>query len=989
MVSCAHPSGPCFSIRKREPMAPVAVFQATFLLALLPLSTYQSEVLSEPLSLNVSISSTQQCLHLKWSVHNLTHPELKMAFQIEISRINKSNVIWVENYSTTVQQNQTLHWTWESELPLECATHFVRIRGKEDDAWASQQRIWSSWSSWVEVNAQSLLGQGPPNIFPIDKLVEEGSNVTFCYVSSRKQSKVSCFWEDNPILREQLDTHVSVFTLTNVPFIRIWGSNLFCKDMDITPGTVLFVSKVLEEPKGFSCETRDFRTLNCTWDPGSDTDLPKYRSQRYALFESFSGKKKFCEHKTWCTWQVAQDSQETYNFTLMAENYFRKRSVNLLFNLAHRVHPMTPFNVLFESVSTTNAIMTWKVHSLGNFSTFLCQVELHGEGRAIQHNASSQVDGQYFFSGLAPATEYAARVRCAAKHFWKWSEWAGQNFSTLQAAPSQAPDVWRSVRSTLGSCNVTLFWKPLSKSQAHGEVLFYSVATENLGRPSSSKVFSIPAPANSTELSLDGCSHQIRVTASNGAGASPESVMVITGDPGNQTAEVKEERIQGTEDGVSMSWKPPPGDVIGYVVDWCDGPWESSCDLQWENLGPNATSTVISSDAFRPGVRYNFRIYGISPERTAYLLERKTGYSQELAPANNPRVDIINLTLHSFTLSWKDYATDSQPGFIQGYRVYLRSKAEQCPPGFTKAVLPDNSVCCKHDIDNPEQKTFVVENLQPESFYEFLVTPHTRAGEGPTHPFSKATTPDQQAPALIRIILPMVFLLLLLTVLCYVKSQWMKETCYPDIPDPYKSSVLSLLKPKENAHLTIMSAHDCIPDKLEVVNKPEGIKAQFPGARKSLAETDRTKHDYIYLLPTEKSSAGPGPGPGICFENLTYNQAAPDAGSCGPVPAPHRAPPGLGGLLTAPGNLLRSLEPSYMNSPGETPAGETTLNYVSQVASPTSGHKESPPTNPLELAPRSEYRMQMAVPPGLASPAPNEKSSLSSMSLLDPGEHCR
>ncbi|XP_036163817.1 oncostatin-M-specific receptor subunit beta isoform X1 [Myotis myotis] len=971
-------------------MAPMAVFQATFLLALLPLSAYQSEVSSEPLSLNVSISSAQQRLHLQWSVHNLTHPELKMAFQIEISRIKKSNVIWVENYSTTVQQNQTLHWTWESELPLECATHFVRIRGKEDDTWAAQQRVWSSWSSWVKVDAQSLLGQGPPHIFPIDKLVEEGSNVTICYVSRHNESNVSCLLHGQRIPREQLDTHVSVFTLTNVSFISTWGSNLYCEnDPDIItgaePGTVLFVSKVLEEPKGFSCETRDFGTLNCTWDPGSDTDVWKYPSQRYALFESFSGKKKSCEQKNWCTWQVAQDSQ-MYNFTLIAENYFRKRSVNLLFNLAHRVHPMTPFNVLFESVSTTNATMTWKVHSLGNFSTFLCQVELHGEGRAIQqHNASSQVDGQYFFSGLAPATEYAARVRCAAKHFWKWSEWAGQNFSTLQAAPSKAPDVWRSVRSTLGSCNVTLFWKPLSKSQAHGEVLFYSVATENQDRLSSSKLFSIPAPANGTELSLDGCSHQIRVTASNGAGASPESVMVIAGDPGNQTAEVKEERIRGTEDGVSMSWKPPAGDVIGYVVDWCDGPQELSCDLQWENLGPNATSTVISSDAFRPGVRYNFRIYGISPERTAYLLARKTGYSQELAPANNPRVYISNLTLHSFTLSWTDYATDSQPGFIQGYRVYLRSKEEQCPPGFTKAVLPDNSVCCKHDIDNPEQKTFVVENLQPGSFYEFLVTPRTRAGEGPAHPFGKVTTREQHAHALIRIILPMVFLLLLLTVLCYVKSQWMKETCYPDIPDPYKSSVLSLLKPKENAHLTIMSAHDCIPDKLEVVNKPEGIKAQFPGARKSLAETDCTKHDYIYLLPTEKSSAGPGPG--ICFENLTYNQAAPDAGFCGPVPAPHTAPPGLGDLLTAPGNLLRSLEPSYMNSPGETPAGETTLNYVSQVASPTSGHKDSPPTNSLELAPCSEYRMQMAVPLGLASPSPNENRSLSSMSLLDPGEH--
>lgn len=220
----------------------------------------------------------------------------------------------------------------------------------------------------------------------------------------------------------------------------------------------------------------------------------------------------------------------------------------------------------------------------------------------------------------------------------------------------------------------------------------------------------------------------------------------------------------------------------------------------------------------------------------------------------------------------------------------------------------------------------------------------------------------------------------LLTSLTLTRRDREKRQLHAPPTDRLRSHFLFLSPCQENAHLTIMSAHDCIPDKLEVVNKPEGIKAQFPGARKSLAETDRTKHDYIYLLPTEKS-------PGICFENLTYNQAAPDAGFCGPVPAPHRAPPGLGGLLTAPGNLLRSLEPSYMNSPGETPAGETTLNYVSQVASPTSGHKDSPPTNSLELAPPSEYRMQMAVPLGLASPSLNENSSLSSMSLLGPGEH--
>lgn len=45
-------------------------------------------------------------------------------------------------------------------------------------------------------------------------------------------------------------------------------------------------TEVLEEPKDFSCETRDFKTLKCAWDPGTDTGLPKYSSQSYSLFES-------------------------------------------------------------------------------------------------------------------------------------------------------------------------------------------------------------------------------------------------------------------------------------------------------------------------------------------------------------------------------------------------------------------------------------------------------------------------------------------------------------------------------------------------------------------------------------------------------------------------------------------------------------------------------------------------------------------------------
>lgn len=68
------------------------------------ISCFALLVLSEPLlltpeSLKVSINSTQQRLHLQWHVHGLTsHQELKMVFQIEISRIKTSNVIWAVSF---------------------------------------------------------------------------------------------------------------------------------------------------------------------------------------------------------------------------------------------------------------------------------------------------------------------------------------------------------------------------------------------------------------------------------------------------------------------------------------------------------------------------------------------------------------------------------------------------------------------------------------------------------------------------------------------------------------------------------------------------------------------------------------------------------------------------------------------------------------------------------------------------------------------------
>lgn len=962
------------------------VLHQAFLLAVLSLSASQSEVLREPFQLTpkrltVSVQSKLQQVTLQWTVPHLTHKEVKMVFQIEISRIKTSNIIWVENYSTTVRQNQALHWNWKSEIPLECVKHFLRIRAMVDDGKFPPQSSWSNWSPWKEASVQVSVAPDAVLIYPKNKLLEEGSNVTICFVYGKNLYDVSCKFQDEPIHGEQLDSHVLIAKLNNVAFRNPQGTNIYCQVMSNTTenmfGTVLFVSRVLEEPKNFSCETQDFKTLKCSWEPGVDTGVSWHQqpSETYTLYESFSGRLEHSDKRNSYNWQITDDSQETYNFTLTAENLLRKRSVNLIFNLTHRVHPKAPHDVTLEIINATRANMTWKVQSGGDNHTLLCQVQLQREGEMIQeHNVSVHVTSNYLFSDLAPDTEYKARVRCAgANHVWKWSGWTQEEFSTPEAAPSQALDVWRQVWSENGSHFVMFLWKPLLKSQANGKIIFYNIVVENQDRPTESEHYFLRAPSIGIKLNLDPGSYKIHITANNSVGTSPESVIVLTNDSG--TEEVHEKRIKGTKDGFHISWEPVSGDALGYVVEWCPHSRHQYCSSQWEKLGPNTTSTIITSDAFKPGIRYNFKIFEISMQQTAQLLGKQTGYSQELVPLKNPKVEIINLTSNSFFLRWQNYSTDFQPGFIEGYYVYLKSKEMHCDQKAERTPLPDNSVLCKYDINDPEKKTFAMTNLRPETLYEFIVIPYTSVGQGPSEAFTKVTTSDERSYMLLQIILPMTLGVFLLIIACYWKSQWVKEKCYPDIPNPYKSSILSLIKSKKSPHL-IMSIKDCIPDVLEVINKVEGSKTQCVGSGKPHAEDTST-------TPTEQDSSGPVT---FSFENFTYDQSAFDSRSHGLVPGPLKGTPHQLGLLAPPDKLLQVLEKDYMKSLVESPTEETSLIYVSQLASPMCGDKDKLATNPAMPAHCSEYKRQMAVPGSLILPSLRENSSLTSMILLGQGE---
>lgn len=98
--------------------------------------------------------------------------------------------------------------------------------------------------SFVYLVVRRSLGPDPLFVFPKDKLVEEGSNVTVCYVSRSHQNNISCYLEGIRMHGEQLDPNVRVFHVNNVPFIRETGTNIYCKmhQGDVIKGIILFVS---------------------------------------------------------------------------------------------------------------------------------------------------------------------------------------------------------------------------------------------------------------------------------------------------------------------------------------------------------------------------------------------------------------------------------------------------------------------------------------------------------------------------------------------------------------------------------------------------------------------------------------------------------------------------------------------------------------------------------------------------------------------------
>uniref|UniRef100_A0A8I5NSK9 Leukemia inhibitory factor receptor n=2 Tax=Papio anubis TaxID=9555 RepID=A0A8I5NSK9_PAPAN len=780
-----------------------------------------------PEILNLSADFSTSTLYLKWNDRGSVFPHhSNVIWEIKILRKESMELVKLVTHNTTLNGKDTLHhWSWASDMPLECAIHFVEIRCYIDSLHFSGRKEWSDWSPVKNI---SWMPDSQTKVFPQDKVILVGSDITFCCVSQEKVLSALIGHTNCPLIH--LDGENVAIKIHNISVSASSGTNVVFTTEDNIFGTVIFAGYPPDTPQQLNCETHDLKEILCSWNPGRATALVGPRATSYTLLESFSGKYvrfKRAEAPTNGSYQLffqMLPNQEIYNFTLNAHNPLGRSESTILVNITEKVYPHTPTSFKVKDINSTAVKLSW--HLPGNFAkiNFLCQIEIK-KSNTVQEQRNVTIKGVENSSYLValdklnPYTVYTFRIRCSTETFWKWSKWSNKKqHLTTEAIPSKGPDTWREWSSD--GKNLIIYWKPLPINEANGKILSYNVSCSSDEETQS--LSEIPDPQHKAEIQLDKNDYIISVVAKNSVGSSPPSKIASMEIPND---DLKIEQVVGMGKGILLTWHYDPNMTCDYVIKWCNSSRSEPCLMDWRKVPSNTTETVIESDQFRPGVRYNFFLYGCR-NQGYQLLRSMIGYIEELAPTVAPNFTVEDTSADSILVKWEDIPVEELRGFLRGYLFYF-GKGERDTSKMRVLESGRSDIKVKN-ITDISQKTLRIADLQGKTSYHLVLRAYTDGGVGPEKSMY-VVTKENSVGLIIAILIPVavaVIVGVVTSILCYRKREWIKETFYPDIPNPENCKALQFQKSvcEGSSGLKTLEMNPCTPNNVEVLE----TRSAFP-----------------------------------------------------------------------------------------------------------------------------------------------------------------
>ncbi|KAL0965689.1 hypothetical protein UPYG_G00284490 [Umbra pygmaea] len=802
-----------------------------------------SIVLPGPQNVNVVYKPEDQRISVTWEEDQYCPSEMCF-YDVEVLLTDSMKELHREAVSAN-QFNSKHHWSWISHLPLECASFAVRVRSRHQ----------KNTSHWSPLQNNTGITISYPKIYPENKVVEVGSNLTFCCILGPGHHLQYMSYNNIIMNTTRISDH-SYAMLVNIPTpFRNNCINVNCNSY--FTGTCVYVGYPPGD-RDLVCETRDLESAECHWNKGRDTKLTKNRTTQYHL----NGRLCSSQNVSGCK-QIVQVEQGESNWILTARNPLGTLELRDKVDLMKRVHLFAPTGVLTADVNARNASVQWRWEkSKYKILLMVCQLQLEHSGQRDMRNFSGTGLDSVVLTDLAPAQTYIVQVRCGLKqHFWRWGDWSrGSSFQTKEDIPEML-DVWMQYAGN----QINILWKPLAMNQSHGQIMDYEVTW---GRQ---KKVVHRCPVNLSDQSIiEG--RRVTVTAQNSAGRSPPSAIIVP--RLHQTINITM-NVVGSDGGFDLVWPTAPTASCGYVVDWC--PTHGECIVDWVKVPAGITRARVQSDSFKECVRYTLFIWSCT-QGAPELLERREGYVKECIP----KVQIQGLgaeQLNSDTVKiwWTGIPEKNHSAFINGYII-----------SYSETSHPYTRTAVKVMADEPKTKYLTGFT---NGYYIFTVKALTSLGEvGESSPVNLSITPtvDELITRIIISLCSVACLLTLATILCYRHWDCIKEAVYPEIPRPvWNPKWLTTLE--KNGH-QFLYIDQCRPNDIDVLGDREHFEGDFGNKQSNLTNTDSdvlAQCDNYIQLPNQASlqhSLSSFPISGTTVQNYSYDlvqQAALDMGQLG------------------------------------------------------------------------------------------------------------
>ncbi|XP_026198886.1 oncostatin-M-specific receptor subunit beta [Anabas testudineus] len=755
----------------------------------------------QPPSPNISLLPAvggKQSLVVSWPInHSDLAGELS---EIQISRTENHIIIYSENVSVVSPDLDGYKWTWTSDLPLECVDHSVRIRHFYNDS------VLSSWSKWTTNPGVKI--KDKIEIFPFQKMLRGGTSAMFCCVPPPgvNITNFTLRGKEYPLI--SIGAKVKAIAVDN---LTIQPGNSIYKYFILlgcngTAGDTRHINNYIgfppQKPINLSCVTSNMADVYCTWDPGRIKQLPRNTQTQTLRIENSDQAPISCAQSS-CTFAAIPQLEE-YKISLVVKNKLGEETQSYSFNISSRAFPVVESVTVSRGV--TDATVSWIIKGRLTQLNLLCQVSTdpHGTTEISCGSGNSCCKVQL---DLIPNTRYSTKVRCSVSGR-PWGEWTQS--SSFTTHPLVTLNLWRRIKewADTHSRQVTLLWT----SHVPGSATTVAIKGYTVQWSQEGQNRTVDSGQTQTEISIGPGQCDFTVQAVLDRGLAVPAHLTIPKMDVRESFSMEKHLNSSTAGGFSLSWAEQVTATCGYTVEWCSqGNLNVPCTLQWMKMPKRNNTLVLPAGNFKAGCRYTFNIYECT-EHGHRLLERQTGYSQELQSVQSPSlVKTVQRTSSSVTLEWSFNETDpAHPAFITGYLVTVQDVL----PGYAAANVFSVVVA------DPQRKSVTIERLQENHEYAFSVSALTKNGPGQAVTVNIMTRRNYSAH-LAEIMTPL-FLLLGCTILLWPQrkklSKKLKEIFVYPAGMNIKATELTAFLNKTNETVLSHKPDECISCDIEILN---------------------------------------------------------------------------------------------------------------------------------------------------------------------------